>query len=98
MVDNELYRSKRDFLRSFTTSRIGQDPGLNKIDDLISRLSPEAKDYLAFLTNTFLEKDILDKTMSDPEEVGKIKAHFNEFGVDPEGTDVLLDIFKKRPD
>lgn len=98
MVDNELNRSKGEFLRQFTSSRIGEAPELKIIDDLISNLSPQARDYLAFLTNIFLEKDIYEKTMNNPDKVGEIKEHFNEFGVDPKSAKILIDMFKKEPE
>ncbi len=80
--DNSLGKEKLDFISRLRKPGIQTDPGLQQLAERINGFPPKAKDYLRFLTNTFLEEDIWKKTMEDPGAVEEMRKKFQESGVE----------------
>lgn len=77
--------------------RLGQpdasDPRLVEISNLVDELSPEARDFLGFLTSSFLELDEAKKTLGNPNARDRITNHFTELGLAPDKAKRLVDYF-----
>lgn len=95
MVEERNARHRLDFVRRLKQDRLADSVEMNPINDLISGLPPKAKDYLSFLTLNFLEKDVFESTFANTEAVDAIRRNFNEFGVDSNQADTLLDFLRK---
>ena len=93
-IPNHVLDSARGFVERLKTAQ--EDEKLLLLMDQIGRFSPQARTYLQFLTNSFLEKDILDKTMQNPEAVEEIKQRFSSYGVDESDTNMVLDYFNGK--
>lgn len=91
-------QNKLDFLNRLRRPEVQDDPAFQAVSDLIDRLSPNARRYLGFLTNSFLERDILAKTLNDPEAVKTIKNNFMHYGLEEGDAESVLNIFRKPND
>lgn len=97
MIEKEdpLYKIKTAFINQFREDRSKDNQAMNLIDELIYRFSPEARNYLSFLTSIFLEQDVYKNTFRNPDEVARIKNEFNALGVSNDAADIILDFLKQ---
>lgn len=95
MAENDINYLKSKYLEQFKNKRIDKDPELSKVDRVVSSLPPATRDYLAFLTSTFLEKDVQEKVLADKESVEGITKNLETLGVDHENAELLMKMFKK---
>ncbi len=98
LFDNSLGKEKLDFISRLRKPGIQTDPGLQQLAERINGFPLEAKDYLRFLTSTFLEKDVLTKTMNDPEAVLEMRKKFQESGVEEGDINSVVTYFNNSID
>lgn len=90
-VPNHVLDSAREFVETLKAGP--EDEKLNALFEEIDQFGPQARTYLQFLTNAFLEPDILEKTMQNPESVEEIRQKFTAFGVREQGANMVVEYF-----
>lgn len=94
--DRGINLKKQQFLNRFKSpDRIGTNPELTKLDEIITSFPPGAKRYVAFLTSSMLEVDIYKKMMSNPNTVERMRAALVKKGVTEENANMVLGYFSK---
>lgn len=93
-IPNHVLDSARDFVEKLKA--VPEDEELQTLFEQIDQFGPDARSFLQFLSNSFLEKDILDKTMQNPKSVEDIKQRFKSYGVSPDQADMVVEFFNKK--
>ncbi|HSX18849.1 MAG TPA: hypothetical protein VLE91_01805 [Candidatus Saccharimonadales bacterium] len=93
-IPNHVLDEARDFVARLKAGP--EDEGIIALHEEIDQFGPQARSFLQFLTNSFLEQDILEKTLGDPESVQEIRQKFASFGVGDKPTGMVIEYFSGK--
>lgn len=95
-INPELANQKQRFIDALRARKERQDPALQALMAEVNNFPPQAKDYLSFLTNLFLERDVYNKIMSKPSSEERIAAKLLNLGLTMEQAGGTLNYFKTK--
>ena len=92
----QLARQRQSFVDRLRERRVSPHPEVKTFMAEVNTYPPEARSYLSFLTNLFLEKDIYEKIMTKPNSSERILTRLLNSGLSLQQANATLNYFKNR--
>lgn len=95
-INPELADQRLRFVNTIRSRRTSSDPALQDLISEVNTFPLAARNYLSFLTNIFLEKDIYEKIMHKPNSSERILVRLLNTGLSMQQAKSTLDYFAEK--